>query len=336
MKIGLETESMHLWFQNHKMDIFSYIDFARDLECDGVVINIIKDFGLDEEWGCLGSDEPSHLKKIKEKLDAYQMYCEIDSKGFNQEKFEKIASVASILGAKIIRSYVPLTDKNKKVKNASDGAYDDSKITTCFDKQDFLSANSEIKSLIPILEKYDLKLAIENHEYQTSEDLLELLALINHPNVGFLFDFGNSMMAYEEPIKACKNMAKHTISTHCKDHIVFQEDGMDYICGVPLGDGNLDIKGCLDILSKCGLDRINVEQCFPYCATFKREVGTGGVKKLGEGAFKLEKPLFNDLKAMQYYYPQEVSMECLERLLQLQKEGCEKSVKFLKNLVKKL
>lgn len=29
------------------------------------------------------------------------MYCEIDSKGFNRDKFEKIAKVASILGAKL-------------------------------------------------------------------------------------------------------------------------------------------------------------------------------------------------------------------------------------------
>ncbi|XUP89102.1 hypothetical protein B6658_005355 [Campylobacter coli] len=57
------------------------------------------------------------------------MYCEIDSKGFDKDKFEKIAKVSQLLGVKIIRSYVPLTDKNKKVKNASDGAYDDSKIT---------------------------------------------------------------------------------------------------------------------------------------------------------------------------------------------------------------
>ncbi|KQI07940.1 sugar phosphate isomerase, partial [Campylobacter coli CVM 41970] len=67
------------------------------------------------------------------------MYCEIDSKGFDKDKFEKIAKVSQLLGAKIIRSYVPLTDKNKKVKNASDGAYDDSKITAKFDKSEFLS-----------------------------------------------------------------------------------------------------------------------------------------------------------------------------------------------------
>ncbi len=333
MKIGLETESMHLWFQNGRMDIFSYIDFAKELECDGIIINIIKDFGLDEEWGVLGNNNKEHLDKIKAKLDEYNMYCEIDSKGFDLKKFEKIAKVANVLNADIIRSYVPLTDMNKKAHNASDGKFDDSKITATFNKEEFLLAKDEIKALIPILEKYNLKLAIENHEYQTSNDLLELLDLVKHPNIGFLYDFGNAMMAYEEPIKACKNMAKYTFSTHCKDNIVFIEDGVEYVCGVPLGDGNIDIKTCIDMLKQNGLKRINIEQCYPYCATFKRAKGTGGVKDLGSGVFKIEQPLFDDLKAMQYYYPQEVSKGILERLLRLQKEGCKKSVAYVKSII---
>ena len=34
--------------------------------------------------------------------------------------------------------------------------------------------------------------------------------------VGFLFDFGNSMMAWEEPVKAAENMAPYTYTTHLK------------------------------------------------------------------------------------------------------------------------
>ena len=335
MKLGLETESMHLWFQNHKMDIFSFCDFAKELGLDGVIINIIKDYGLDENWGCLGSDEEEHLSKLRQKLDEYAFYCEIDAKGFELAKFQKIARVCKALNAKIIRSYVPLTDKRKKVKSASEGAYDDSKIHAAFDKEEFLASAKEIKALIPLLEENDLYLAIENHEYKSSQDLLDLLALIKHPRVRLLFDFGNSMMAFEEPVKACENMAKFIISTHAKDHIVFAEDGINYVCGVPLGEGNINIKALLQILKKQGLERINIEQCYPYCATFKRELGCGGVSEF-KGAFKLEKPLFEDLKAMQYYYPQEVSKEALERLLLLQKEGVKKSIKHIKSLIKEL
>lgn len=94
------------------------------------------------------------------------------------------------------------------------------------------------------------------------------------------------MMTYEEPIKACENMAKHTFSTHCKDHIVFIEDDTKYVCGVPLGEGNLNIKTCVGILKQAGLDCINVEQCYTYCATFKRK----RVKSWAKELLKLKSP----------------------------------------------
>ena len=63
MKIGLETESYHLLFQNGRMDIFGFIKRTAELGMDGVMINIIKDKNLDPNWGTLGSDEPKHLEK---------------------------------------------------------------------------------------------------------------------------------------------------------------------------------------------------------------------------------------------------------------------------------
>lgn len=65
MKIGLETESYHLHFQNGRMDIFDFIRRTAELGLDGVQINIIKDKNLDPEWGTLGSDDTEHLLKVR-------------------------------------------------------------------------------------------------------------------------------------------------------------------------------------------------------------------------------------------------------------------------------
>ena len=43
LKLGLDTESLHLWFQNKRMDIFGFIEKAHELGFDGVMINILKD-----------------------------------------------------------------------------------------------------------------------------------------------------------------------------------------------------------------------------------------------------------------------------------------------------
>lgn len=77
--------------------------------------------------------------------------------------------------------------------------------------------------------------------------------------------------------------------------------------------------------------------CYPYCAQFKRTPGVGGVAKVGEGAFKVEKHPYdyNIIKPSQYYYPHEISEEMLEKMLVDQMKGVEVSVKYLKALREK-
>ena len=36
LKLGLETESLHLWLQHKRMDIFGFIEKAHELGLDGV------------------------------------------------------------------------------------------------------------------------------------------------------------------------------------------------------------------------------------------------------------------------------------------------------------
>lgn len=71
IKLGLDTESLHLWFQNKRMDIFGFIEKAHELGFDGVMINILKDYNLDPEWGTLMSNDPAHLKRVRDLLESY-------------------------------------------------------------------------------------------------------------------------------------------------------------------------------------------------------------------------------------------------------------------------
>lgn len=339
LKLGLETESLHLWFQNKRMDIFGFIEKAHELGLDGVQINVIKDYNLDENWGALGSNSEEHLKKVKSLTDKYGMYIEIDMRNLDYERLLEVIDVANKLGAEVIRSYIPIKPlKNDNITLGSEGAYDFAKIRYDFDPKSFDEGIEKIKRIVPVLEKYRIKLALENHEYETSEELVDVVKKVNSKWVGLHYDFGNSMMAWEEPVKAAENMAPYTFTTHFKDHIIIEEPNDKYgyvVCGVPAGEGNIDLKKCFEIMmEKSSLTRINVEMCYPYCAQFKRTPGTGGVEKVGEGAFKVEKHLYdyNVIKPLQYYYPHEISEELLEKMLIDQMNGMEKTVKYLKML----
>ena len=338
-KLGLETESYHLFFQNKKMDIFDFCRKTKELGLDGVQINIIKDYNLDPYWGTLESDDIDHLKKVRKLCDELNLYIEIDTKTLDYDHIGKVLKVCNILDAEVFRTYIPTKEPIISDSAGSEGKYDPCKVRQHFNTSIYPEAIEQLKKLVPILKKHRVKLALENHEYETSTELVDVVQKVDNHWVGLHYDFGNSMMAWEDPIEAAKNMAPYTYTTHLKDHIIIEEPDDVYgyvVSGCPIGDGNLDIKAICDILiDKSPLTRLNIESCYPYSAQFKRAPSTGGVHKVGEGAFKVhDHPYpYHEIKPSQYYYPHEVSEEYLQKLLKDQDEGIKKSVKYVKNII---
>ena len=339
LKIGLDTESLHLWFQNKRMDIFGYIEKAHELGFDGIMINILKDYNLDPEWGTLGSNDPEHLRKVRELLESYHMYVELATKGITKEHLLKVLDVAEALGADIIRTYIPITLNPLATRaTGGEGKYDLAKVLGDFDPVVFDEAAMTLREIIPELKKRRIRIALENHEYEISDELVKVVQKLVSPWIGLHYDFGNSMMAWEEPARAAQNMAPYTITTHFKDHIVIPSPDDPYgyvVCGIPVGEGNIDLRNVLKIiLDSSAITRLNLEMCYPYCAQFKRTPGTGGVANVGDGSFKVEAPLFDDprVKPSDYYYPQEISEEMLETCLKLQMDGVKRSLAYTRKL----
>ncbi|MDO4268171.1 MAG: sugar phosphate isomerase/epimerase family protein [Eubacteriales bacterium] len=339
LKIGLDTESLHLWFQNRRMDIFGFIEKAHEFGLDGVMINLIKDYNLDPEWGTLESNDPAHLSRVRALLEKYNMYVELATRGIEYGHLMKVLDVADALGADIIRTYIPITlNSPQERRTGGEGKYDLGKIRLDFDPAVFDQAVETLRLIIPELQKRRIKIGLENHEYETSAELVSVVRKLNSPWIGLHYDFGNSMMAWEEPELAARNMAPYTVTTHFKDHIVIPcpEDKYGYVvCGIPAGKGNLDLKKLLKIiLDGSAITRLNVEMCYPYCAQFKRTPGAGGVSQVGEGCFKTEQPPFDPkvIAPSEYYYPQEVSRELLEEFLKKQMDGARASAEYAKQL----
>ena len=317
MKIGLDTESCHLLFHNGVIDIFGFIRKAAELKLDGVMINIIGGMDGDNEkyihpdWGCLGGAEPEHLDKVKKELQKNNMYAEVAMRGIDPDKISRAIEVTGRIGGDLLRTYC------------------------CFGKYDPASlkqAPENFKKIVPLLKKYRIKFAIENHEEETSEEIIDIIKKVNSPWVGSHCDIGNSMMAWEDPARAVENLAPYAFTSHFKDHIIIKDNNEYKVCGVPLGKGNIDIDECFRLLfEKSTLCRINIEQTYPFLSVFKRERGTGGVSETGEGAFKVEKAVF-DFKEHtpdSYYFPSE---EYLEDVIEAQKNGLVESVSHMKKI----
>lgn len=318
MKIGIETESFHLFFQYGKMNILDFIRKAAEIGFEGVELNMIPGWGIEKSLGQMGDDTVENLDAIRDEIKKYGLYAEIDTNGTSEADLKKALRVANHIGANVIRTYIRF---NK------------------FDAKAYKQTTEDLKNIIPELKKYRIKIALENHEYETSEELVKIIKEVNSVWVGLHYDFGNSMMVWEDPVKAAKNMAPYTYTTHFKDHIIVEEPETEYgylVCGVPAGTGNIDLEECFKIMvENSPLERINMEMCFPYCTTFKREPGTGGVEKVGEGAFKVEKAPYdrNIIKPLDYYFPHKVvSDEIIEKMMEDQLKGAEIGYKYLSSL----
>ena len=173
---------------------------------------------------------------------------------------------------------------------------------------------------------------MENHEEEISDEIIQIIREVNSPWVGSHCDIGNSMMAWEDPCAAVENLAPYVLTSHFKDHIIIEDRGEYKVCGVPLGQGNIDIDSCFSILfEKSTLTRINIEQTYPFLSVFKREKGTGGVKEVGEGAFEVKKAVFNfkEHTPNGYYFPSE---EYLPDIIKAQEKGLVESVAHMKKI----
>ncbi|MEG2268945.1 MAG: TIM barrel protein, partial [Acinetobacter sp.] len=195
----------------------------------------------------------------------------------------------------------------------------------------------QLKSLIPLLKKHRIRLAIENHEDETADEIIDIVKAVNSVWVGAHCDIGNGMMAWEEPVDTVRKLAPYAYSTHFKDHIVALNGDELVICGVPIGEGSIDIDTCFKTLvDGSAVTRINIETCFPYASRFARPKGTGGVNEI-KGTFAVKPAPFDKTKItpLEYYYPGKISQALLHELMEAQERCVQVSVQTLKNLRQK-
>jgi sugar phosphate isomerase/epimerase len=325
--LGLETYSYHLSFAYGKMDIFQFIEKTAELGLNGVQIN-----AEGEDLAHLGSDDPDFLHEVKNTADRLGLFIEIDTCGTNPDNLTRALNICKELGADTLRVYSSIGgDVQEEMEQAID----------------------DFKTIVPVCSDYGIRIGYENHEYESSQEILRVVNAVNSQFVGTHVDVGNSMMIWEEPVSAVKTMASKAVSSHFKDHIVVMPDEQPLIIGVPLGKGNINLSECFRILARRSpLKRINIEVCYGYIAPFHvcEIEGYGG--RLGYGCFKIEEPPYDpgivapyltqyienpfQLSAFGWSELANLSNSDTERekLVVLQNKAVENSVEFVKQLKK--
>jgi sugar phosphate isomerase/epimerase len=93
----------------------------------------------------------------------------------------------------------------------------------------------------PVVERHDIRLAVENHKDWRASELIDILKRIDSPNFGVNLDTGNSIALLEEPHEVVEALAPFTFTLHFKDMAVAEYGEGFLLSEVPLGTGFVDL-----------------------------------------------------------------------------------------------
>ncbi|MBL8206341.1 MAG: TIM barrel protein [Blastocatellia bacterium] len=107
-----------------------------------------------------------------------------------------------------------------------------------------------LRLAMPIIEKYKVVVALENHKDWTLEDFLRLLRTYQSQYLQVCLDFGNNISMLDEPMELIEGLAPYAKSTHIKDMGVRPYADGFLLSEVPLGTGLLDLPKIVAIIQK--------------------------------------------------------------------------------------
>jgi len=249
-------------------DVFAFLDRAAADDFTGVSINI-----NGPNYRQLSGTSVAHQRAVGARLRELRLRCDLETSGTDRPHLETILEVCRNLGAEQLRTYMRHAGSVAETIERTIG---------------------DLRVAAPIFGAAGIRLMLENHEDFTGAEMATILAAVDHPSVGALFDYGNSMMVGEEPMTALSAMLPYIRSAHLKDHACrVSENGERQILGVPIGSGILPIAEASRMLVEAGLDRIILSSVWGYQAPVRDWRGDG---VWGEGVFRVEQSPFDPLQ----------------------------------------
>lgn len=254
MKISVSAYSFYQYINAGKMSLFETIEKAHEMGFEAIEFLDMPGSNLEEQ--------KEFAKALRAEADRLGMTINAYTIGANlykdtakecKEEVERLkgqVEVASILGCSIMRH---------------DACYSVGKTGKCRSFDMMLPTIAEnARKVTEYAQSYGIKTCVENHGYvaQDSDRVERLFNAVAHDNFGLLVDIGNFVCADEDNVRAVSRVAPYAVHAHAKDMYKSstpapgygQTRGCNYFKGAILGDGDVDVKKCIEVLKRAGYD----------------------------------------------------------------------------------
>ncbi len=189
-------------------------------------------------------DDPMEMRKAIEdaglKVACLSAHSHLLDTVYGVDYLKKAIRYAYILGAPIV--------------NTAEGP----KPGWMTDDDAFRIMKYNLDELLRMCANYDVTLTIEPHGVYTTnaEGLLKIMSLSDSPHLAINYDTGNVAIAGNDPVETLKAVIGHVRHVHVKD--IVRQQSADHETGVTagtaVGDGEVDVRGCLDVLRGAGYE----------------------------------------------------------------------------------
>ena len=198
-----------------------------------------------------------HIQRVGERAREMGIALEVASGGTDPSKMRLVLELARQLGAEVVRTTVNETGTTDVITKAA----------------------AAFKQVAPEYEEVGIALAIENHEDLTAEQVVDLIERIDSPAVGAVYDSGNSIPFYKDPVEEARLLAPYARTTHIKDHILVRRGDTVWSVGTPFGKGRIPLAEIVDVLRTAPhLKRLMTQVCYGYAVRMPER--SGGVPSM--------------------------------------------------------
>jgi 3-oxoisoapionate decarboxylase len=238
MNLGLDSFSYYMHWRYGGQTIEQLLDRVSGMGLAALQINI-----NGPRHRALTGTTVEHFHRVRDRAKELDIVLEVASGGTDPSKLRLVLELARQLGAKVVRTTV--NEKGSETVIAK--------------------AAAALGQVAPEYEEVGIALAIENHEDLTALQVVDLIERIGSPAVGAVYDSGNSIPFYEDPLAEARLLAPYARTTHIKDHILVRDADAVWSVGTPLGAGRVPLAEIVEVLQTAPhLTRIMTQVCYGY------------------------------------------------------------------------
>jgi sugar phosphate isomerase/epimerase len=199
------------------MDAYALIDLAQRHDLCGIEIPFFQ---------LLPDTTPATIDRFAAALRERGMSFVLDTAVLDVETLRTVLPLAKRAGAHTVRAMLSGFLEGARAVHVPDWS------------EHMRQAIVKLMTIYPLLEEYDLRLGIENHQDATSDDLLALCSV--GPRIGVTFDVVNPLAVGEEPFEFARRLGSHIFNVHLKDYTIHPTPSGYRLVRAALGEGVID------------------------------------------------------------------------------------------------